>query len=120
MLKQFLTAQIAARAVLLALAFVTTPAAADTSSFDGSWSVKIITQRGSCNSGASLPIRVTHGSVASDVVKVSGQVGSSGMMSVNVGDGLKRASGVGRLSDQTGSGTWKGGPCSGIWTAQKN
>ena len=54
------------------------------------------------------------------VVKVTGQVGANGNLNVSVGDGLKRASGIGRLSDTTGSGTWKGGPCSGIWTAQKN
>jgi len=122
MFKRFCTVSLIAGTLLSALSLGTTPAAADTAAFDGSWSVRIITQHGACDSGASVPIRVSHGSIASDlsVVKVSGQVASSGALNVNVGDGLKHASGVGRLSETSGSGTWRGGPCSGIWTAQKN
>jgi hypothetical protein len=110
------------RAGLCALSLVATPAAASSSPFDGSWSVKIVTQKGTCDSGASIPIRVTNGAIASDlsVVKVSGQVATNGALSVNVGHGLENASGVGKLSDTSGSGTWKGGPCSGTWTASKN
>lgn len=110
------------RASLCALALAVTPAAASSEPFDGSWSVKIVTQRGTCDSGATVPIRVTNGSIASDlsIVKVSGQVATNGNLNVNVGHGLEHASGVGRLSDTTGSGTWKGGPCSGVWTASKN
>ena len=122
MAREFSFARRAARLLVIALLFGATPAAADTSSFDGSWSVRIVTQHGTCDSGASLPIRVDNGSIASDlsVVKVSGQVTASGTLNVRVGEGLKRASGIGHLSDTTGSGTWRGGPCSGIWTAQKN
>jgi hypothetical protein len=120
MLKSIMTTSVAATA-LLTLSLVTTPVFASTS-FDGSWSVRIVTQRGSCDSGASLPIRVADGNVASDlsVVKVSGQVTANGTLRVSVGNGIKRANGVGRLLEQSGSGTWSGGPCSGIWTAQKN
>lgn len=110
------------RALLVALSVASTPAAASTASFDGSWSVRIVTQRGSCDSGSSLPIRVANGVVASDlaVVKVSGQVAANGVLNVSVGQGLKRANGTGRLSESGGSGTWSGGPCSGTWTAQRN
>jgi len=109
------------RVALCALLLAATPAAAS-SPFDGSWSVKIVTQKGTCDSGATVPIRVSNGSIASDlpVVKVSGQVAGNGNLSVNVGHGLEHANGVGRLTDATGSGTWKGGLCSGIWTASKN
>ena len=111
-----------AHVALCALALVATPAAASSEPFDGSWSVKIVTQKGTCDSGATVPIRVTNGSIASDlsVVKVSGQVASNGNLSVNVGSGLEHANGVGHLTDSTGSGTWKGGMCSGTWTASKN
>ena len=99
-----------------------TPAAASSAPFDGSWSVKIVTQKGTCDSGASVPIRVTNGAIASDlsIVKASGQVAANGNLTVKVGHGLENASGVGKLSDASGSGTWKGGLCSGIWTASKN
>jgi hypothetical protein len=111
-----------AHVALCALAVVATPAAALSEPFDGSRSVKILTQKGTCDSGATVPIRVTNGSIASDlsVVKVSGQVASNGTLSVNVGHGLEHADGVGRLTDTSGSGTWKGGMCSGTWTASKN
>ncbi len=111
-----------ARIILCAIALAATPAMASSEPFDGSWSVKIVTQKGTCDSGATVPIRVTNGTIASDlsVVKVSGQVAPNGSLSVNVGHGLEHASGVGRLTDTTGSGTWKGGMCSGVWTASKN
>ncbi len=114
--------RILARIALCAVALAATPAAASSEPFDGSWSVKIVTQKGTCDSGATVPIRVTNGSIASDlsVVKVSGQVAPNGSLNVNVGSGLEHANGVGRLTDSTGSGTWKGGMCSGIWTASKN
>ena len=61
---------------LCALSLAATPAAASSSPFDGSWSVKIVTSKGTCDSGATVPIRVTNGAIASDlsIVKASGQV----------------------------------------------
>ena len=113
---------VVARIALCLLSLAATPAAASSAPYDGLWSVKIVTQKGTCDSGATVPIRVTNGSIASDlsVVKVSGQVASNGSLIVNVGHGLEHASGVGRLTDATGSGTWKGGLCAGTWTAAKN
>ena len=111
-----------ARVGFCLLALAATPAAASSEPFDGSWSVKIVTQKGTCDSGATVPIRVTNGSIASDlsIVKVSGEVTGNGSLKVNVGHGLEHANGVGRLTDTSGSGTWKGGLCSGTWTAAKN
>jgi hypothetical protein len=123
MFRKFTTAHLVlARVGLCLLALAATPAAASSEPFDGSWSVKIVTQKGTCDSGATVPIRVTNGSIASDlsIVKVSGQVASNGSLRVNVGHGLEQANGVGRLTDDAGSGTWKGGLCSGTWTAAKN
>jgi hypothetical protein len=116
------TSRLLLSATLCALALAATPAAASSSPFDGSWSVKIVTAKGTCDSGASVPIRVTNGAIASDlsIVKASGQVTANGNLTVKVGHGLQNASGVGKLSDTSGSGTWKGGLCSGTWTASKN
>ena len=108
-----------ARVLIFALTLYSTSAAA---SFDGSWSVSIVTQRGAgvCDSGASLPIMVSNGRVVSGGgVSVSGQVANSGGINVVVGDGVRRATGSGRLSETSGSGTWRGSLCSGTWTAQK-
>src|SRR5437868_13767623 len=84
---------------LCALLSIGSPAAA-AAPFDGSWNVTIVTHKGTCDSGASLPIRVNNGAIASDlsIVKVTGQVGAGGNLTVSVCDGLKRANGVGRLS----------------------
>jgi len=116
------TSRLLLSAGLCALTLAATPAAASSAPFDGSWSVKIVTQKGTCDSGATVPIRVTNGAIASDlsIVKASGQVAANGNLIVKVGHGLENASGVGKLSDNSGSGTWKGGLCAGTWTASKN
>jgi hypothetical protein len=103
------------------LSLAATPAAASSSPFDGSWNVKIVTQKGTCDSG-SVPIHVTNGAIASDVslVKASGRITANGGLTVKVSHGVENASGVGKLSNSSGSGTWKGGQCSGTWTASKN
>jgi hypothetical protein len=94
------------------------PAAA---SFDGTWTVSIVTTRGVCENGMALPIQISSGRVASghSEVGVTGRVADSGGITVTVIQGIKRAFGIGRLADASGSGTWRGGPCSGTWTAQR-
>ena len=89
--------------------------------FDGTWTVSIVTTRGVCEQGMALPIMISSGRVASTVseVGVSGRVGQTGSITVTVIQGIKRAFGIGKLADASGSGTWRGGPCSGTWTAQR-
>jgi hypothetical protein len=123
MFKQLTTHLTLVRVGLCFLSLVATPAAASAGgTYDGSWNVKIVTQRGTCDSGASLPIHVNNGSLGSDlaIVQVTGQVANNGTVNVKVAHGMEHANGVGHLSDNSGSGTWKGGLCSGIWTASKN
>jgi hypothetical protein len=105
--------------LLLGAALAATPASA--SSFDGSWSVNITTRTGTCESGASLPIRITNGRVqsAASTVSASGRVADSGGIVVAVSTGYKSATGSGHLAATAGSGTWRGGPCSGTGTAQR-
>jgi hypothetical protein len=94
------------------------PAAA---SFDGTWTVSIVTTKGVCEQGLALPIQINAGRVVSghSQVSVSGRVAESGGITVSVIQGLKRAFGSGKLAESSGSGTWRGGPCSGTWTAQR-
>ena len=111
--------RLAARLLFLVASAAATPAAAAT--FDGNWNVSIITRTGSCESGASLPIRISNGRIESGAAPmgVSGRVGDSGGIVVAVSTGYKSATGSGRLAATTGSGTWHGGTCSGTWTAQR-
>jgi len=92
-----------------------------TASFDGTWTVSIITTRGVCEAGIALPIQISDGRVVSghSQVGVSGRVANGGSITVTVIQGIKRAFGIGKLADASGSGTWRGGPCSGTWTAQR-
>jgi hypothetical protein len=89
--------------------------------FDGAWTVSIVTTRGVCDGGMALPIQISDGRVASghSEVGVTGRVAQGGGITVAVIQGIKRAFASGRLADATGSGTWRGGPCSGTWTAQR-
>jgi hypothetical protein len=119
LLKFFRSRAIAgAFAASIIIAAATTPAAA---SFDGTWSVSIVTTKGVCEAGMALPIQISAGRVASAIsqVGVTGRVGQSGGITVTVIQGIKRAFGIGRLAEASGSGTWRGGPCSGTWTAQR-
>jgi hypothetical protein len=102
----------------LVMTAATTPAAA---TFDGSWTVNIITTKGTCDAGMALPIQINSGRIASTVseVGVTGRVADHGGITVTVIQGIKRAFGIGKLADASGSGTWRGGPCSGTWTASK-
>jgi hypothetical protein len=63
--------------LILGAVLAATPAAAST--FDGSWNVNITTRTGTCQSGASFPIRISNGRVESgSAVAVSGRVADSG------------------------------------------
>jgi hypothetical protein len=104
-----------------ACAIIGAGAAPAAASFDGTWTVSIVTTKGVCDPGMALPIQISDGRVASGhaQVGVTGRVAQSGGITVTVIQGIKRAFGIGKLADASGSGTWRGGPCSGTWTAQR-
>ena len=96
-----------------------------TASYDGLWSVLIMTQRGDCDRGYRYPIRIVNGRVQHGDADLSyqlyGAVGRGGAISVTVARGGTSATGVGRLSRDYGSGRWQTstGQCSGQWTAER-
>jgi hypothetical protein len=97
------------------------PAAA-TPSYDGQWSVMIVTQKGTCDAAYRYPIRIANGALLNDgpsLITVSGKVGGNGAVTVMVSAGDKSANGTGRLSGKTGAGSWSGGSCAGIWQAER-
>lgn len=91
-------------------------------SFDGVWSVSIITEKGTCDRGYRYPIRISKGVLANagDVAfTISGKVAPTGAITVIVAHGSSSATGSGRLAGAIGTGSWQGGDCSGTWTAER-
>lgn len=95
-------------------------------SFDGNWSVLIVTDSGSCDRGYRYGLSIRNGRVfyeGSAAVNVDGSVASNGVVRVRVWAGSQSASGSGRLSATYGSGTWRGAgsasSCAGTWTAER-
>jgi hypothetical protein len=93
-------------------------------SYDGTWSVVIVTQQGICDPSYRYPIRITKGNLVNAgtaQVTISGKVGKNGAVVVNVSAGDKHATGTGRLGGKVGGGSWSGGNglCSGIWQAER-
>ena len=90
--------------------------------YDGTWSVLIVTERGTCDRAYRYPVRIRQGEVGyagqADFT-VSGRVAPNGAVTVRVARGSQSASGTGRLSRTDGGGTWSGGECSGTWTAER-
>lgn len=99
---------------------------AHAAAFDGSWSVLIITNQGECDRGYRYGVRIGDGKVAYEGtadIQLSGTVSSGGAVSVTVRRGSQSATGTGRISANSGSGTWRGrgpnGECSGNWEAER-
>jgi hypothetical protein len=91
-------------------------------SYDGLWSVSIVTEKGDCDAGYRYPIRITHGLLVNGgeaAFTISGKVAQTGAIIVTVSAGQKSATGIGRLAGNSGEGHWTGGSCSGSWTAER-
>jgi hypothetical protein len=100
------------------------PLAASKATFDGQWSVLIVTERGTCDRAYRYPVRIANGSVGyagTASFDVTGRVGANGAVTVTVSRGSQSASGQGRLSSTDGGGRWStaSGECSGTWTAER-
>jgi hypothetical protein len=114
---------LAAIGILAATVPASAPASAR-SNFDGTWSVLIVTQKGTCDRAYRYPVKIDNGAVgyAGDAsFTVSGKVGENGSVIVKVARGSQSANGQGRLSATDGSGMWiaGSGDCSGTWTAER-
>jgi hypothetical protein len=112
------TLLITAAVMLAAAKSYATVASANT--FDGEWSVHIASSSSACGDGQTVSIGINNGQVSSSMVRASGRVADAGSISVTLVSGVKRATGFGRLSGTSGSGTWRGPLCSGTWTASRN
>ena len=94
--------------------------------FNGSWSVEVIPQSGSCQRTHRFPVVIRDGQVrygGTDGMAASGTVTSRGDIQGSIGAGSVQANVMGRLSGRSGSGTWVlagGFSCSGQWRAAKS
>jgi hypothetical protein len=109
-------------AALLSLA----SASARTASFDGNWSVLVITESGTCDVAYRYGVSVENGAVryrGESGIDVQGTVDDRGHVNVTIGRGDQRAEGTGRLTADGGTGTWSGSSpssrCRGRWEAER-
>ena len=96
------------------------------SSFDGRWSVVIITDAGTCDRSYRYGLVVSRGRISYDGdsgVMISGGVDRGGRVSVSLRYGQSAAQGSGRLSRSGGEGRWQGASsdsrCLGHWQAER-
>src|SRR5215470_8081097 len=96
------------------------------SSFDGAWSVVVVTRAGACTPTLRYPVAITNGIVTNagdSPASVTGRVAPTGAVRVTVQAGGSWATGSGHLSTTGGSGVWRGqgssGPCQGTWQAER-
>ena len=118
---------LAAGAILITVSgFAIAKAARASAGFDGSWTVTIITEAGSCDQAYSFPLQIAGNRVTSSgsTATVTGQVGRGGSVAVKVSSGGSVANGTGRLGAGSGAGRWSGrgsaGVCSGRWQAVRS
>src|SRR5262249_49601504 len=113
----------AALAALLGLGVVAASAPVQaTGSFDGKWSVVIVTEKGDCDRAYRYPIDIKNATLVnagSTSFDISGRVQGDGAVAVKISYGQKGASGSGRLSGNSGEGRWAGGGCAGSWMAER-
>jgi hypothetical protein len=95
-------------------------------SFDGRWSVVIITDAGTCDRAYRYGLRIAGGRIyysGEAGVMLSGQVDAKGNVVVNLRYGESTAQGSGTLTESDGEGRWQGASptsrCSGRWEAQR-
>src|SRR5262249_15421195 len=92
---------LAAAAIITASAVPASAPAFAKSSYDGQWSVLIVTQKGTCDRAYRYPVKIDNGSVGyagEASFNVTGKVGANGAVTVTVSRGDRSATGTGRMS----------------------
>lgn len=112
------------RLTILALSVAVLGGAAQASpkSYNGTWSVRLVTEQGSCDASYSATVMVEDGQVrAVGGASVSGGVGQDGSVALGIRRSIASGDASGRLAGVSGAGVWKVAMlgCTGRWTAQK-
>ena len=99
---------------------------AHAASFDGPWSLLVVTRSGPCDQAYRYGVTIVNGVVyyaGGGPVSLTGRVAPSGAVTVRVSSGPQYAVGTGRLARSTGQGSWRGqgpnGACAGVWNATR-
>jgi hypothetical protein len=112
-------------AIALSTSLWAAPATMARGSFDGAWSVLIVTDSGDCDRAYRYALRIANGKISYDdpSFNISGHVDPRGHVNVTISAGGQHAGGSGRLSGDSGQGHWIGrsstSSCSGHWEAQR-
>ncbi|MBZ6076335.1 hypothetical protein [Microvirga puerhi] len=123
---------IAAKHLMIACTLAALPAgaalaASGSSPHNGTWSVRMVTDSGLCESTYNYSIAIENGNVryllapGDSPTTVKGQVQPNGLVELNIYRSIAKVDANGQLRGSSGSGTWKLNMlgCSGRWTAQK-
>jgi len=113
-------------AAFMGWAAIGNPPVALATEHDGNWSVLIITEKGDCDKAYRYSVGVQNGQLkyqGDASLDMAGTVAGNGAVRVSIRLGEKGANGVGRLSGNSGTGTWHGAAanstCAGSWEAEK-
>jgi hypothetical protein len=93
--------------------------------FDGTWSIEIITEAGTCDRAYRYPVKIEHGRARfiGTAFTVQGSVAGNGVVRGSISNGSSTANVSGRLgSDGFGAGTWVASgalECRGHWNAER-
>lgn len=107
----------------LAAAAVSGSVSAKPASYDGTWTVRLVTQSGTCDNSYSQTVAVENGQVraAGDGAAISGGVGQNGEVALTIRRSIAQGAVSGRLNGRSGSGSWSVAMlgCTGRWTASR-
>lgn len=113
-------------AMSLGIAFGSGALAASKNKHDGTWHVQMVTDSGICGTNTyALTVEAGNvryqGTPGESPAVINGQIAANGAVNLDIRRSSARAEASGRLSSQSGSGTWKVDSygCSGRWSAQK-
>jgi hypothetical protein len=126
MLKVVTVVALAAGLVAPAIAPASAADALPARTFNGTWSVELVTESGLCDSRYNYAVSVQEGNVrlvsgADASTRMSGRVGADGTVGLSVSNGSANGAVSGRLQARSGGGTWKvSALCSGRWTAHRH
>ena len=93
-------------------------------SFDGTWTVRLVTHSGSCEDSYSQTVAVENGQVraaSAGPTAISGGVGRNGEVALTIRRSIAQGDVSGRLNARSGSGSWSVAMlgCTGRWTASR-
>ena len=116
----------------LAIGVVTLSASADaatrhgagSASYDGRWSVEVVTEQGPCDRAYRWSLGIRSGritDIGDNVAEASGNITPNGRVNVTLTRGSDALKATGALSGESGQGTWRAPTrqCTGRWRAEK-